>query len=315
MIQNQSDERKPEPTYRRKQEGPRRVRNGVRLRSRDDQPTFNWPAAPYLAMILGDTEDHVCIKGIEFARKGQTVSLDIEPARIAAAVQDEPVRPHKVEIDIDPIGRDDWDRIITTIAREARYAAKFVTGDISAEVAAPFDQLGLSLLPAPNKFTISCDCGVERCHHVAATAYLLAERMTLEPLLVLTLRGLYGPLFLERLQEARLLATNGVSRAHPVPSAASVARELRKPEDAIEDYWSTRGALAAFERSSRLHHAPHALLRRLGSTPLIGKFPLVGLLASIYDSVAIATREQLEEIDSGSAPPPPPTEADQSLEE
>ena len=313
MIPNQNNDRKPEPTYRRKQEGPRRVRNGVRLRSRDEQPEFNWPAAPYLATILGDTDDATHLKGIEFARKGQTVSLDIEPARMAAAVQDEPVKPHNVVIDIDPISRDEWDRIITTIAREARYAAKFVTGDISAEVAAPFDQLGLSLLPAPNQLSISCDCGTKRCHHVAASAYLLAERMTLEPLLVLTLRGLYGPLFLERLQEARLLVTNGVSRAHPVPSAASVARELRKPEDSIEDYWSTRGALAAFERTSRFQHAPHALLRRLGSTPLIGKFPLVGLLASIYDSIADASREQLEQIDAGSAPPPPPSEADATL--
>ena len=32
--------------------------------------------------------------------------------------------------------------------------------------------------------------------------------------------------------------------------------------------------------------APHALLRRLGPSPLQGKFPLVGLLASIYDSIA-----------------------------
>ena len=37
--------------------------------------------------------------------------------------------------------------------------------------------------------------------------------------------------------------------------------------------------------------APHALLRRLGQSPLQGKFPLVGLLASIYDSMAARGRE------------------------
>jgi uncharacterized Zn finger protein len=302
VIQNQNNDQ----NFRRKQEGPRRVRNGVRLRTREEDPQFNWPAAPWLATIMGDTLETTRKQGIEFARKGQTVSIDIEPSRITAAVQDEAPRPHIISIDVAPIGRDDWDRIITTIAREARYAAKFVTGDITAEVAAPFDQLGLALLPAPNDVSITCDCGKDRCHHVATTAYLLAERMTTEPLLLLTLRGLYGPLFLERLQEARLLVTSGVSRAHPIPTAASVARDLVKPEEAMEDYWSTRGALAAFERSSRLHHAPHALLRRLGSTPLVGKFPLVGLLASIYDSVASTARDQLEQIDEGSTPPPPP---------
>jgi hypothetical protein len=41
--------------------------------------------------------------------------------------------------------------------------------------------------------------------------------------------------------------------------------------------------------------APHALLRRLGQSPLQGKFPLVGLLASIYDSIAIEGRKLRDE--------------------
>jgi hypothetical protein len=40
--------------------------------------------------------------------------------------------------------------------------------------------------------------------------------------------------------------------------------------------------------------AAHALLRRLGQSPLQGKFPLVGLLASIYDSMAARGRELRE---------------------
>lgn len=292
--------------FRRKNDGPRRVRNGVRLRSREESPQFTWPSAPWFATLLGDTNDNVREQGLEFARKGQTVSLEIEPGRIVAMVQDVAARPHQLTVDVTPISRSDWDTIVTSIAREARYAAKFITGEITAEIAAPFDQLGLALLPAPNDVTITCGCGVDRCRHAATIAYLLAERMTLDPLLVLTLRGLYGPRFLERLQEARLLATTGVSRAHPVPPAASLARDLRKPEESMEDYWSTRGALAAFERSIRCPHAPHALLRRLGSTPLKAKFPLVGLLASIYDSVADATHKRLEEIDDVSTPAPPP---------
>jgi hypothetical protein len=35
---------------------------------------------------------------------------------------------------------------------------------------------------------------------------------------------------------------------------------------------------------------PHALLRRLGPSPMNGRFPLVGLLASVYDTVAAAAR-------------------------
>jgi len=42
--------------------------------------------------------------------------------------------------------------------------------------------------------------------------------------------------------------------------------------------------------------APHALLRRRGPTPLQGKFPLVGLLASIYDSIAEHGRKLRDEV-------------------
>ena len=47
-------------------------------------------------------------------------------------------------------------------------------------------------------------------------------------------------------------------------------------------------------------HAPHALLRRLGPSPLRGRFPLVGLLASVYDTVAqraLSLRDRAERIE------------------
>ena len=61
-----------------------------------------------------------------------------------------------------------------------------------------------------------------------------------------------------------------------------------------------------------MQHVPHALLIRLGSTPIEGKFPFLGLLASIYDSVSDNARDRQNQIDSNAAeaPPPPPAEDD-----
>jgi hypothetical protein len=39
-------------------------------------------------------------------------------------------------------------------------------------------------------------------------------------------------------------------------------------------------------------HLPHTLLRRLGISPMDGKFPMVGLLETIYDDVSKVAREQ-----------------------
>ena len=103
---------------------------------------------------------------------------------------------------------------------------------------------------------------------------------------------------------------SGVSRAHPVPSAASVARDLPGSEERLEEFWTGGNALLEFERTTKSNHAPHALLRRLGTTPLEARFPLVGLLASIYDSVTEDTNEEIKKIDDLEANTLPPPSSD-----
>ena len=283
--------------FRRRPDTPRRVRNGVRLRRKEDDLQFVWPAGPWLEQILEGVDPTARAEGLEFARKGQTALLDIEPARILAEVQDIEARPHTIRLEFAPIGRENWNRVVNSMAREARYAAKLVSGDISEEIAEPFAAAGIALLPGRDEVTIQCGCGRSNCRHLATVAYLVAERMESDPLLVLTLRGLFGPRFLERLQEARLLATSGVSRAHPIPGAAAAVRDSIAPDESLDAFWTPGPGLELFRRDRRGEHVPHALLRRLGAAPLEGRFPLVGLLASIYDDVSEAAKRRLAELD------------------
>lgn len=298
--------------FRRRPDTPRKVRNGIRLRRKEDEVDYVWPAGPWLARILRGIDPVQREEGLEFARKGQTSVLEIEPARITAEVQDIEARPHAVRIEFKAIDRDDWKRIVDSMAREARYAAKLVSGEISPEIAEPFAAAGIALLPDEEAISIQCGCGREDCRHVATVGYLVAERMETDPLLVLTLRGLFGPRFLERLQEARLLATSGVSRAHPVPQVASGIRESAAGDtEGLDSFWTLGPGLEAFRRDRHGEHPPHALLRRLGMAPLDGRFPLVGLLASIYDDVSNAAKSRIEALDDASvstAPAPPPGE-------
>lgn len=297
--------------FRRRPDTPRKVRNGIRLRRKEDEVDYAWPAGPWLARILRGIDPVHREEGLEFARKGQTSMLEIEPARITAEVQDIEARPHAVRIEFKAIDREDWKRIVDSMAREARYTAKLVSGEISPEIAEPFAAAGVALLPEDEAVLIQCSCGREHCRHVATVAYLVAERMEIDPLLVLTLRGLFGPRFLERLQEARLLATSGVSRAHPIPQIASGIRESGGGDQGLDSFWTPGPGLEAFRRDRHGEHPPHALLRRLGMAPLDGRFPLVGLLASIYDDVAIAAKSRIEALDDASVstvPSPPPSE-------
>jgi uncharacterized Zn finger protein len=301
--------------FKRRPDTPRRVRNGVRLRRKEDEVEFKWPAGPWLDRVLDGVDSVTRAEGLEFARKGQTAILDVEPARIIAEVQDIEARPHPVRIEFAPIGREDWNRVVNSMAREARYAAKLVSGDISEEIAEPFAAAGIALLPGREEMTIKCGCGRPHCRHLATVAYLVAERMETDPLLVLTLRGLFGPRFLERLQEARLLATSGVSRAHPIPGAAAAIRDTIAPDDSLDAFWTPGPGLEAFRSDRRGEHVPHALLRRLGSAPLEGRFPLVGLLASIYDEVADAAKRRLAELDDAALDAEPARADDDDADE
>jgi hypothetical protein len=62
----------------------------------------------------------------------------------------------------------------------------------------------------------------------------------------------------------------------------------------LDDFWRSGPRLAELEAKPPPQHVPHALLRRLGPSPMNGKFPMVGLLASIYDTIAESARKLRE---------------------
>ena len=59
----------------------------------------------------------------------------------------------------------------------------------------------------------------------------------------------------------------------------------------MADFWRPGTALDEPASGDAGEHVPHALLRRMGPSPMGGRFPMVGLLASIYDSVRARTEE------------------------
>ena len=106
-----------------------------------------------------------------------------------------------------------------------------------------------------------------------------------------------------------MLATRGVSQAHTNPDIVQLAGPIRSIESRLGEFWRAGASLEASREGSMPKHVPHALLRRLGASPLEGRFPITGLLASIYDTVAEEARnicdaaERANDIDSDDSPP------------
>ncbi|MHC4127102.1 MAG: SWIM zinc finger family protein [Planctomycetota bacterium] len=253
-------------SFERKLVTPRRVRSGVKLRGGEPR---TWVGGRWLALVEQLVGIPERLGGRDYARRGQTVTLEFGPGGIEARVQGRAARPYTTRWRLPVFDEGQWQRLIEAMAAEALYAAKLLARELP-EAVDELPGLGdLHLVPRAPEVRLDCDCGRgAACKHTAAIGYLAAERLDADPLKVFELRGMAVSRLLERLAAVRARQTRSVA-AHAEP--------LPPPQ-----------------------HAPHALLRRLGPSPLPGRFPLVGLLASVYDTVAqeaIRLRDRAERID------------------
>lgn len=272
----------------RRPDAPRRAPEGQRLRRRGGLDQLQWPAKQWFELAtagIGDTESH---EGLEYAIGGQVTRFAVLAGECTAMVQGRAVRPYTTIIRFTRWSPQDWDRALVAMASEAVYSARLMTGELPATAERLFDSLKLPFLDeSPVERTCTCSESAP-CKHIYALAALAAERIEQDPLALLALRGMAPQQLLERLQEARALATRGASQAHSHPAVASAAQSLPPIEDCLHDFWRPGHTLHDAETAPAEVHVPHALLRRLGQPQLGGRFPMMGLLASAYDTIRAA---------------------------
>lgn len=298
---------------RRDPEKPRRLRDGLKLSASGPDVARNTIASAWSGAILGRADEVARGAGLDYAKKGQIASLEIEPGVIEAKVQGRRARPYKLRIEVDTFNEPDWNRLIDAIAKEAGHTAKFVGGGLSDEVLREAANINLPLTPRDDDpGLLSCACGEAAngvaCKHAAAVAYLLAESLNDEPGLALRLRGMPEEEFIERLRMRRQLqSTQGP--AETLPEIDIIERRIRPAplEEVIDRFWEPTSELDEVNTKLAAPDVAHPLIRRLGPSPFEDcRFPLVGLLATVCDVVTQATlREQLEPISDEDQVSPP----------
>ncbi len=270
-----------------KQDVPRRVRHGIKFRRKDGVNGLPWFAKAFMDAIESRASLGARVLGMEYALSGQVASFSIEQGFVEALVQGRAARPYSVRLSLPHTTQEQWMGVVRAMAGEAVFAARLLVGEMPQDIEKPFAACGTALLPKFNdEFQVECTCGEKLpCKHAVAVASLLAERLEVDPLAVFALRGLSGTILLERLQEARAMHATGVSQSHKTPQLPAHKAQLPPLEGCLDDFWRPGRKLAEFEELPAQAHVPHALLRRLGASPLGGKFPLLGLLASVQDSL------------------------------
>ena len=284
----------------RRSENPRRVVGGQRLLRADTFGPWPWPAEGWLRArpAVNDEED---AEGHAYARSGQVASLSITPGSVTAAVQGRMPRPHAVVIQWSPVEPTAIEAILRSLAADPAAAASVLLGDVPRSIEAIFREHGLPLTPTSSDAPrFACSCGrPPGCRHELAVAWVLQDRVASDPWMLLRLRGLIQEDVQDRVRLARRSGEESPSVGLAAPGT---------PFDGpIEEFWRPGSALSQLESMPPAHHAPMALLRRLGPSPLEGRCPLVGLLASAYESISrrgAALASSGDAIDLGEATEP-----------
>ncbi|UCD74725.1 MAG: hypothetical protein JSV91_13175 [Phycisphaerales bacterium] len=274
----------------------------MKLRSKDGPQGRTWIARQWLKLLDASFSADVLREGLAYARSGQTVGFEIKPGLIEAQVQGRAAKPYAMALRVQTLSAGQWERLIDVMAAEAVYVARLLANELPPSIQQAFASMGLEIMPrGPEAVVCECQCAAEGlCKHAATVAYLVAEQLDDDPMTSFTLRGIPGEQLLDRLRQARTIHTHGVAAAHADPMIPESRAPVPPLEECIDDFWRLGHRLAELRESHPPPHVHHALLRRLGPSPMNGKFPLVGMLASVYDCVAesaVRLRDQADQLE------------------
>jgi uncharacterized Zn finger protein len=219
-------------------------------------------------------------RGRRYARAERVLSVDVGPGLVIADVQGSRYDPYRVELGIRVFDEKEWDRALSTLASQALFAAKLLSGEMPEGIEGALSEVGLSLFPSSHrelKMSCSCPDSVVPCKHIAALHYVLAERFDEDPFLLFLWRGKHRESILGELRRKRAAEASGRSRS----KAASGSLE-----DSLESFWKLGEGFDAIPVSVEPPRVSASLLKRLGLPLFWKEHPEIrGSLERLYDKV------------------------------
>jgi uncharacterized Zn finger protein len=223
---------------------PRPVSGGIQIAAaRGPVARTSW-SARFLAVLEAAGVGGRLARGRTYARRGQTVSLQVDAGAATARVQGSAARPYRVRIGVATLDKAQWSAVLDALAADASLTAALLAGDLPREVEETFAAQGVALLPSgPGDLTMDCTCpdATVPCKHLAAVFYLLAERFDADPFALLALRGRDRDTVLDELRARRTRAA--AAPALPLdptgfydgPGLPTLPAGPRTPSDALLD--------------------------------------------------------------------------------
>ena len=260
---------------------PIEVKGGIRAGSQRGAFGSSWWARRWIQTLEEFRIGTRLGRGRSYARRGQVISIDVEPGAVAAKVQGSRKRPYNVSIGVRTISLPDWERLQEVMAEQPIIAASLLSGRMPENIEDAFRSVGLSMFPnREDDLETECSCPdwSNPCKHVAAVYLLLGEEFDRDPFLIFRLRGmdredLLGPEFRRSAQTLEAL---------PLPA------EPLPPQP--DEFWSSP-PIALHEKDlagpASIPDMAAALPQQLGRFPLWqGNREFIPAMQDIYRSAS-----------------------------
>ena len=273
--------------YRYQPAGPRRVKGGIKARSRSGEIGTTWWSKRWLEVLHSFGWSDRLHRGRSYARRGQVLDFRIDPGRATAQVQGSRPAPYRVEIALRRLAPKQWKAVAAAMASRAAFAARLLSGEVPPEAEEVFRGVKAPLFPeSKGDFEADCSCPdwAEICKHIAAVHYLLAEQFDRDPFMLFALRGRGREALLKSLRKAR-----GGEEAPPAPPEPAPAEPI-----SAEGFWKIGPSFAAARAAPSPPAIELAVLRRLGPPAFVeGKPERLRRLEGLYRAASAWALEDL----------------------
>ena len=274
---------------------PRAARGGIKARSQRGAFAKNWWARRWTAVLEGFQLGARLSRGRSYARRGQVLDIDIEKGRVRSRVQGSRPAPYRVTIEVKVLSPAQWSKVVDALAREARFAANLLAGEMPEDVETAFKGVSVSLFPERRddlRTECSCPDWSNPCKHIAAVYYILGEEFDRDPFLIFTLRGMPREALIRavaREGDASPRSRRGrgaAAKTEPSPHS----REAPAPEPLRaqpETFWAGAALDEEFFGQVQAPSIAAALAKSLGPLPFWrGTEPFIETLEPIYARAA-----------------------------
>lgn len=130
-------------------------------------------------------------RGRSYVLHGAVLDLQIAPGKVSALVQGSRRAPYEVVIDIRPLDKAAWDKLVKACEGKIESLQELLEGRFPKALDEMFTAKGKGLFPAPKEIRFGCSCPdyATMCKHVAAALYGVGTRLDENPALFFVLRN------------------------------------------------------------------------------------------------------------------------------